>query len=43
VGSPPALNGFFARRLRMARHLDAVLRLDAAASALPGLRLEAAE
>jgi putative ATP-binding cassette transporter len=42
VGSSPALNGFFARRLRMARHMDAVPRA-AAASVGSGRPLEAAE
>ncbi|MGE3871722.1 MAG: ABC transporter ATP-binding protein/permease [Parvibaculaceae bacterium] len=45
VGSSPALNGFFARRLRMARHMDAVPRPVGpdAAIARPGRPLEAAE
>jgi putative ATP-binding cassette transporter len=45
VGSSPALGGFFARRLRMARHMDAAPRpfgADVPASP-PGRPLEAAE
>lgn len=45
VGSSPALGGFFARRLRMVRHVDTAVRTIGADAAIvrPGRPLEAAE
>jgi len=45
VGSSPALGGFFARRLRMVRHMDTAARTITADAAIvrPGRPLEAAE